>query len=704
MNRIPHAWLIFRFCLVGAIFAGDVLGDALDNWQWRIAVPQGNDLTGITYGNGVYVTIGNHATLLSSTNGSDWQVHSLELPKRLAAVTFGNGRFVAVGDNLRELESRDYILVSTNGSDWTDVSTGSNQVLTVVAFGNGNFLASGYDTPSTSQTRLMTSTDGTHWIDQSAIMPPYLDSITWGNGLFVGVDGLNVFSSTNGLSWHSEVAPFRGLEAVRFLNGRFVAVGHDDDYQNTGIDRPSFAVSTNGLNWTGGGVSDYSPYNSHQGIEVNDVGFANGCYVAIGSYSSGVPAVWVSTNAEDWNLLPIPEFTAVPTRVLGESDRIIAVGNSGLVAVSANGTNWNQIIGPAEEKSLAITYGNGLFVGVGAAGAVQTSRDGVNWSHLHAGPPDRFWLDVAYGNNRFVAVSRAARVMSSPDGTNWMIQPSGDFGLAAVTYGAGKFVAVGGDIFNSYGILTSTDGSNWTTVATGGGFDLWGVTYGQGLFMAVGSSGHVLMSSNAVQWTGASAPSDAYFRSVAFGNGIFVASGARNSSSLVSPSLYYSTNGLNWTVASVPSDAPYFTLDRVMFANGLFITVSDRVGSSGGGMIFTSVDGVHWQARHSPTMQDLTGAAANESSFVLVGPLGTILQSGDLRPRLRFERCCSDDAGVFELMLSGVSNCLYQTEFSTDLIHWTARWTNQVTLPEVSVFQTGAAFPHRFYRAQLVPQ
>jgi hypothetical protein len=251
--------------------------------------------------------------------------------------------------------------------------------------------------------------------------------------------------------------------------------------------------------------------------------------------------------------------------------------------------------------------------------------------------------------------------------------------------------------------LISPDGSNWTVVVSGQDhFDLWGVAYGNGFFVAVGSAGNILTSSDANSWSRVTLSPAAYFRSVAYGNGVWVASGARLLTSLSYPVLFHSTDGVSWSESTIPTDRPYFTLDRAAFVNGVFIVVSSRAGQDGGGMIFSSVDGVHWQQRHSPTMNDLTGVAANESSIVLAGPAGFILQSGDMRPRLRFERCCFNDTGVHQLTLSGVSNCVYQTELSADLVHWTARWTNRVTGPEALVFQSGASFPQRFYRSQLV--
>jgi hypothetical protein len=59
-----------------------------------------------------------------------------------------------------------------------------------------------------------------------------------------------------------------------------------------------------------------------------------------------------------------------------------------------------------------------------------------------------------------------------------------------VTYGDGQFVAVG-----SLGtILTSTDGTVWTTRNSGTTIYLISVTYGNGQFVAVGKKGVILTS------------------------------------------------------------------------------------------------------------------------------------------------------------------------------------------------------------------
>src|ERR1041385_6152532 len=173
MNPLLRAWGLAACGVFPAVLAGDVRGDALDAWQWRLPVPQGNDLSSIAFGNGIYVAVGGPAALLVSTNGIDWLSRGLEWPVRLSSVTFGNGRFVAVGDDQLDPGNRDVLVGSTNGFDWVDLSLHSNQVLRLVTFGNGLFLTFGYDTPSSTQTRLLASTNGVEWTDRSGLIPPY---------------------------------------------------------------------------------------------------------------------------------------------------------------------------------------------------------------------------------------------------------------------------------------------------------------------------------------------------------------------------------------------------------------------------------------------------------------------------------------------------------------------------------------------------
>jgi hypothetical protein len=82
------------------------------DWTWRNPLPQGNELSSITNGNGQYVTVGRNGTILTSLNGITWSLRSSGTTSWLYSITYGNNQYVAVG-------SSGAILTSSDGIVWT---------------------------------------------------------------------------------------------------------------------------------------------------------------------------------------------------------------------------------------------------------------------------------------------------------------------------------------------------------------------------------------------------------------------------------------------------------------------------------------------------------------------------------------------------------------------------------------------------------
>jgi len=73
-----------------------------------------------------------------------------------------------------------------------------------------------------------------------------------------------------------------------------------------------------------------------------------------------------------------------------------------------------------------------------------------------------------------VTVGNGGTILTSTDGTTWTSRTSGTSQhLHGVTYGNSNFVTVG----NGGTILTSTDGTTWTSGTSGTSSDLWGFIY-----------------------------------------------------------------------------------------------------------------------------------------------------------------------------------------------------------------------------------
>lgn len=200
---------------------------------------------------------------------------------------------------------------------------------------------------------------------------------------------------------------------------------------------------------------------------------------------------------------------------------------------------------------------------------------------------------VTYGAGKFVAVGNGGAVFTSPDGFAWAAQSLPFYpDLRGVAYGDGLFVAGGrGDSFSTLNrvLHTSPDGAAWTPVAdTGGGPGTpLAVTHGGGAFVAVGDLGMILRSTDGVAWTNHVFNSNITFYAVTHANGQFVAVGEGS----LPPQqwwwtglIYTSSNGIHWTLRAQPVQGQ----QAVTHGNGLYVSAGDY------GNRATSFDGVNW--------------------------------------------------------------------------------------------------------------
>jgi hypothetical protein len=66
------------------------------NWTRRTSGTY-YSLNAVTYGNGLFVAVGNGGTILTSPDGVNWTRRTSGTSDWLSGVTYGNGTFVAVG-------------------------------------------------------------------------------------------------------------------------------------------------------------------------------------------------------------------------------------------------------------------------------------------------------------------------------------------------------------------------------------------------------------------------------------------------------------------------------------------------------------------------------------------------------------------------------------------------------------------------------
>jgi hypothetical protein len=153
---------------------------------------------GVTYGSNTFVVVGGSyvgvpGVIVTLKSGNAWTFVDSGTRNNLYAVAYGNGRFVAVGDH-------DTILTSKDGTHWRKRNTETTDILFAsVAFGNGTFVAVG------DSGTILTSTDGVKWKARPSGTSMYLSKVYYDAGAFVamGADGLVLLSTTDGIAWVS---------------------------------------------------------------------------------------------------------------------------------------------------------------------------------------------------------------------------------------------------------------------------------------------------------------------------------------------------------------------------------------------------------------------------------------------------------------------------------------------------------------------
>jgi hypothetical protein len=399
----------------------------------------GNRLSGVTYGNGLFVAVGDFGAILTSPDGVNWTGQASGTSDWLSGVAYGNGLFVAVGDG-------GAILTSPDGVNWTQQTSGTSNHLLGVTYGNGLFVAVG------DGGTILTSPDGVSWTQRTSGTSKQLYGVAYGNGLFVAVgqDG-TVLTSPDGVNWTAQASGTGNwLYDVTYGNGLFVAVGSGG----------AILTSPDGVNWRQriSGTTD----------TFSGVTYGNGLFVAVGS-----GPILTSPDGVNWTQRTPPMSDGWFFGVAYGNGAFVAVGEFGTILTSPDGVNWTAQVSGTSYSFSGVTYGNGLFVAVGGYHPIYPS------------------FSTSISTSIIPTSSSTSIILTSSDGVNWTLQAPGTSSLLfGVTYGNGLFVAVG-----EFGtILTSPDGVNWTRQTPPAGNWLRGVTYGNGTFVAVGDSGIILTS------------------------------------------------------------------------------------------------------------------------------------------------------------------------------------------------------------------
>jgi hypothetical protein len=171
----------------------------------------------------------------------------------------------------------------------------------------------------------------------------------------------------------------------------------------------------------------------------------------------------------------------------------------------------------------------------------------------------------------------------------------------AVTYGAGKFVAVASS-GDGNRVMTSTNGNYWTSRTSASNSNWQGITYADNQFVAVGSNA-VMTSPDGITWTSRTAPNGEW-QAITNCGGLYVATATWGSNYVMT-----STNGSDWTIRT-PAHA--WSHDAVACSAEVprFVSVSQF------GRGWSSADGIsNWSIQNPGAIVDIRTVAFGAGRF-----------------------------------------------------------------------------------------
>ena len=302
-----------------------------------------------------------------------------------------------------------------------------------------------------------------------------------------------------------------------------------------------------------------------------------------------------------------PPATIISSAVL----TVTAPANGGTPAPTASGTG-NFIVGTVSWSPSVTTFTTGQPYTVSitlTANANYTFTGGLATAATING------YNANVSNNTGASVTLSYQFAAIP------ADVFGTSAIRGITYGDGKFVAVGYDGKMAY----STDSINWTAVTTST-FDtsnIMNITYADGKFVAVGYDGKMAYSADGITWSGISATNSTFgtnrIQGIVYGDGKFVAGG-------YSGRMAYSLDGISWTAVadSAFNTAASSAIARIAYGDGKFVAVGLT------GQMAYSPDGINWTAVTDNTFTDIIyGIAYGNSKFVAVGLAGKMAYSPD---------------------------------------------------------------------------
>lgn len=317
--------------------------------------------------------------------------------------------------------------------------------------------------------------------------------------------------SNSGIIFEPNTTPFTnvsdGIYSVAWSGSIWVAVGY-----NSSSLAPICLSSPDGVTWTSRTLTGFGAAD-----QAYCVGYGNGLFVVgggLGGATPGTARISTSPDGITWTSRTPTGFTTGNVRsVVYSSDAAlwVAVGASGQMASSTNGTVWTSRTSGTGTTLTSVTFGRGVFVAAALDAGIYTSRDAVTWTARTTQFANTGFLTIAYTSLGFFAAGfdltsgnpGANSSAFSEDGISWILKASFT-GLSSASL---AFAEDDGRVFTIAGssLWSTIDGDTWierpnafpNTVGVGASTVAYTIAAGNGSLLVAGNT----ILDGAVAWT-----------------------------------------------------------------------------------------------------------------------------------------------------------------------------------------------------------
>lgn len=388
--------LFFALMLIFCISASQVWAA---DWQLVRTLKSGRTWRAVTYGNGLYVAVGDRwtaqyggdekALVYTSPDGRTWTKRSIDTGLNLYGVTYGGGLYIAVGKDGQIFSSPDgttwtqrrgavseysltcvayngtdlfvaggllgYICTSPDGITWTQRYCGYSNQVDALCYAQGKWVA------ACSSGNAMYSSNGTSWTKINGLnVTVNLKSVVYANGLFVlGGGSGTCFTSPDGVTWTKRTTSQPNyLWAMSWTGGHYVACGNSD-----GVGCSMALVSANGTTWVRDRTTTYKSLlgTASNGSNVIGVGIQeNVIWNSVGSIGDGNGCG--TTPPPPTNTITITSPSASSIWAPGSTHDITWKGSKKYTTIDieySDGKTWKSVVtGTADDGAYSWTVPN----------------------------------------------------------------------------------------------------------------------------------------------------------------------------------------------------------------------------------------------------------------------------------------------------------------------------------------------------------